>query len=276
MSVPGWGATFALALLQGGLVAMPRPHALDSLRPLRSPAWAAALPGCIVVGTFGPIGARSVALGLVVLAALATPPLAAVAVLAVARGPRCALAAFALAAAVLAALASGWSGQLSAAVLTALGALTIGATMARLIPSRWILAGVVCMCAVDVVLLAAGVGQPAAAAITHAAGHVPGPSFNHAQVGPLGLDYPDLVLAAVLGASLAGQREQWPAAVLVAVLAAASSTFAPANSVWPATIPVAITLVALRTAGLPRRLDVKRFAFADWRARRSALARSPV
>jgi hypothetical protein len=256
MTIPGVGAVCGVALLQGALVALPREDALASLRRLRSPAWAAVLPGCVVVGTFAPLGAHSFALGMIVLAALATPPLAAVALLAVVRGPRAALAALALAAGALATLAGGLSGELSATFLTALGAITLGAALARLIPAHWVLAGVVCMCAVDVALLAVGLGQPASAVIAGAAAHVHAPLFDHAQVGPVALDYPDLVLAAVLGGFLAGQRGQRSAAVLVSLLAAASLMLAPANTMWPATVPVAITLLALRTVGLPRRPEV--------------------
>ncbi len=234
---------------------LPRGNALPSLRRLRSPAWAAVLPGAIVVGTFGPLGLHAFAQGMILLAGLVTPPLAAVALLRVVRGPRAALVALGLAAGLLATFAGGLSGRLSAAILTALGALAVGAALARLIPGRWVLAGFTCMCAVDVGLLAAGVGQPAAAVLARAASHVPGPLFAHAQVGRVVLDYPDLVLPAALGGFVAGQRGQRTAAALVTLLAAACLILAPPHSVWPATVPVAMTLIALRLAGLPRRLE---------------------
>ncbi len=250
------GAALAPAVLQGALVALPRGDALGSLERLRSPAWAAALPGALLVGTFGPLHAPSFALGLILLGVLATPPLAAVAVLGVVRGPRGALVGLAVAAGLLATFASGVSGQLSAAVLTSLGALALGAALARLIPSTWVLVGFACMCAVDVALIAAGIGQPASAVIARAALHVPGPLLDHAHVGHVVLDYPDLVLAAALGAFVAGKRGQLCAASLVTVLAAASLVLAPAHTVWPATVPVAATLIALRSLGLPRVIDV--------------------
>ncbi len=256
MTTAAIGAAIAPALLQGALVALPRGDALGFLRRLRSPAWAAALPGAIVVGTFAPLGARSLALGMVVIAALATPPLAAVAVLAVVRGPRVALVGLAIAAGLVAAFAGGPSGELSSTILTALGALAVGAALARLIPCGWVIVGFTCMCAVDVGLLAAGIGQPAAVDIAQAAGHVPGALFAHAQLGRVSLDYPDLVLAAVLGGFVAGQRGQRCAAALVTVFAAANLAFAPAHAVWPATVPVAMTLIALRTLGLPRQPEV--------------------
>lgn len=257
MTIAGVGAICGVAVLQGALVALPRQDALASLRRLRSPAWAAVPPGCIVVGTFAPLGARSVALGLIILAVLLTPPLVAVALLVVVRGPRATLAALALAAAALATLVGGWSGELAATFLTALGAITLGAALARLIPSRWVLASVICMCGLDVALLAAGLGQSASNVLASAATHVPTPLFNGAQIGPVALDYPDLVLAAVLGAFLAGQRGQRQAAVLVSVLAATCLVLAPPNTMWPATVPVAMTLLALRTVGLARRSELK-------------------
>lgn len=231
---------------------VPRGNALASLRRLRSPAWAAALPGCIVIGTFAPLGAYSFALGMLALAALATPPLAVVAVLSVVRGPRVALIGVVVAAGLLAAFAGGATRELSTTIITALAALALGAGLARLIPSRWVLVGFACMCALDVVLLATGVGESAAVVITRAAAHVPGPVFDQARLGRVVVDYPDLVLAAVLGGFVAGQQGQRSAAALVTVLATACTLLAPANTMWPATVPVAMTLIALRTVGLPR------------------------
>jgi len=247
----------APALLQGALVALPRGDALGSLQRLRSPAWAAVLPGAILVGTFGPLDVHSFALGMILLAGLATPPLVAVSVLGVVRGPRTAVVGLALVTGAVATFAGGPSAQLSASLLTALGALALGAALARLIPAGWAFAGFTCMCAVDVALLAAGIGQPASAELVRASGRIPGPVFDHAQLGPVALGYPDLVLAAVLGGFLAGQRGQRSAAALVTVLAATSLVLAPANTVWPATVPVLATLLALRAAGLPRRLHGK-------------------
>lgn len=256
MTLSGIGAAAAVALLQGALVALPRDDALGSLKRLRSPAWAVVLPGAIVVGTVAPLGVHPLALGLILMGTLATPPLAAVAALSVVRGPRAGLVAVAVAAALLATLAGGWSGNVSTTVLTALGALAVGSALARLIPGAWVLAGIACMCAVDVALLAAGVAQPAAAVITQAAAHVHGPLFDNAHVGGLQLDYPDLVLASALGGFVAGQRGQWQAAALVTLLAAASLLLTPVNTMFPATLPAAVTFIALRSLGFPRSPEV--------------------
>ena len=252
MTVASVGAAFAPALLQGALVAVPRGNALGSLRRLRSPAWAAVLPGAIVIGTFAPLGAYSFALAMIVLAALAIPPLAVVAALGVVRGPRGALVAAVIAAGVMAAFAGGVTRELSATAITALSALALGAGLARLIPSRWVLVGFACMCALDVVLIGTGLAQPAADVIARAAAHVPGPVFDQARLGGVVIDYPDLVLAAAFGGFLAGQRGQRSAAALVTVFAATCAVLTPANTMWPATVPVAMAFIALRTVGLPR------------------------
>jgi hypothetical protein len=256
MNISGDAAVVALALLEGALVALPRGNALRSLGRLRSPAWAAVLPGAIVVGTVLPLGGHRLALGLVLLAALATPPLALVAVLGVVRGPRIGLVALAIGAGVLITVIGGWGGDVSTTFLTALGALALGCALARLIPAGWVIAGFVCMCAVDVGLMAAGAAQPAAAVITQVASHVHGPMFDQAHIGPVVVDYPDLVLASVLGGFMAGQRGQWYAAALVTVLVAATLFLTPADTLFPATVPAALTLLALRALGLPRRSKV--------------------
>jgi hypothetical protein len=251
MSSAGFFAVVALASLKGALVALPRGDALAHLGRLRSPVWAVVLPGSIVVGTFGVLALPSMALGLVVLAGLATPLLIAVAVVAVLRGPRAALLLAALGLAAVAVLRGGWIGQLSASVLTALGCLTLGVALVRLVPGRWVLVGVLCMCAVDVVLLALGVGQQAAALMADAAEHVRGPAFDRAAIGKFSTDYPDLVLAAVLGGFLAGQGVQRRAAVLVAALGAGYGLLLHEIHTLPGTVPIALIFVLVRWAPLP-------------------------
>jgi hypothetical protein len=252
MSFSGFVAVVALAILEGVLVALPRAGALEHLGRLRSPAWAAFLPGLIVVGTFGVLAVPSLAVALVVLAGVATPLLAVVAVLGVVRGRRVAPLLAGVALAVAAGFMSGWASKLSESMLTALGCLTLGAALVRLIPRRWIFAGVLAMCAVDVALLASGLGQTASDLVATATAHVHGPVFDQAEIGPISTDYPDLLLAAVLGGAVAGQAEQSRAAVLVAVLAAAYGMLLPfANDALPATVPVAVTFLLL---GIGRRL----------------------
>src|SRR4051795_2369040 len=126
----------ALATIQGAIVALPHPAALERLGRLRSPAWALVAPGSILVGTFGILALPLVARGLAVLAQMATPVLAAIAVLAVVHGRQRRLLLVPVALGVIAAGAWGWPGELAASLLTALGCLTLGAALVRLTPAR--------------------------------------------------------------------------------------------------------------------------------------------
>lgn len=253
MNLAGCAGVTALALLQGGLVALPRADALEVLSRVRSPAWAALLPGSILLGTFGPLALPSMASAIVLAGAIATPLLAAVAVIAVARGPRFALLVIALVLALAAALISGWERQLSATLLTALGSLALGCAVARLIPPRWVVIGVLVMAAADMVLLASGVGHTAGALLADADANAHGPVFDRAAIGPITVDYPDLVLAAMLGGFLARRDQQWAAAGLVFVLAACFGLLLPIQSELPATVPLALALLAVECMRFARR-----------------------
>jgi len=249
-------AVVALALLEGALVALPKAHALERLARLRSPAWAAVLPGMIIAGTFGLLALPWMAPGLVLLASIATPLLATVAVVLVARGQRAAVLPVALAVALAAALTSGWLGQLSASTLTALGCLPLGAAMVRLTPTHWVAVGVLAMCAVDATLLALGIGQPAMALIAEATAQIRGPVLSGAGIGSVSIDYPDLLLAAMLGGIVAGHAIQRRAAVLVATLAAANGMLLALVNPLPATVPIALAFILLRWGRLPHRWQV--------------------
>jgi hypothetical protein len=78
-----------------------------------------------------------------------------------------------------------------------------------------------------------------------AASHIHAPALDQARIGPITTDYPDLILAAVLGSSLGGERLQRRAAVLVAVLAAAFGLLLPVLGALPATVPLAVTFVLI-------------------------------
>jgi hypothetical protein len=232
----------ALATIQGAIVALPHPAALERLGRLRSPAWALVAPGSILVGTFGILALPLVARGLAVLAQMATPVLAAIAVLAVVHGRQRRLLLVPVALGAIAAGGWGWPGELAASLLTALGCLTLGAALVRLTPARWLYLGVLGMAAVDVLLLAVGVGQPADALLRDALGNTIQPTLAHAELGQFSLDYPDLVLAAVLGAIVAERAVQRRAAVLVAISAAAYGALFAFADVLPATVPLALVL----------------------------------
>lgn len=249
----------ALAIVEGALVALPRAEAFPRVGRLRSPAWAALLPAMILVGTFGVLELHSMAVGLVVLAAVATPLLATVAALAVVRMPRglplrrTAPLLLVVALTSLAMVGGGWIAQLAASMLTAFGCMALGIAIARLIPRTLIPAAVLAVCAVDVALLASGVGQSASALMSNATTHFHGPTFDGATVGPITTDYPDLVLAAVLGGMVANDpRLQRRAATLVTLLVALYGLMLAFIDPLPATVPIALAYVLLRWGNLPR------------------------
>lgn len=253
MHLPNITAYLALATLQGAIVALPHPAALERLGSLRSPAWALVAPGSLIVGTFGVLALPALASGLAMLAAIATPMLAAIAVVSVVHGRQRRLLVVPLVLGVAAAAGSGWPGQLAASLLTALGCLTLGAALVRLTPARWLRIGVLSMGAVDVLLLALGVGQPAAELLREALGSTMHPAFDSANLGDCVLDYPDLVLAAVLGGVAAGRAIQQPAAALVAILAAAYGALFAVADMLPATVPLALVLVLVELLPGPAR-----------------------
>ena len=244
-----------LAALQGTLVFLPRP-ARRGWNPLRSPAWALTLPAALIVGTFGVLEVPGGATGLALLAAVTTPLLAGMAVVWVVRGSRRAwLVALPLLG--LGALTMhAWPAQLATSGLAALGCLTVGAALVRLTPLPWLAAGIFAMCIVDVALLASGPGQPAAGLLENALSHSALPEFHRAQLGSMNRDYPDLVLAAVLGTVLAGNARQLTAAVLVGVLASANGLLFLVADILPGTVPLAVAAAVVVL--LERRSAAKR------------------
>jgi hypothetical protein len=113
-------------------------------------------------------------------------------------------------------------------------------------------------------LLAVGVGQPAAALLREALASTVQLALDHAALGRFSLDYPDLVLAAVLGAMVADRAIQQPAALLVTISAGAyGALFAFADTLL-ATVPVALVrvLVEWGPRRAPRRCGTESFAAA--------------
>jgi hypothetical protein len=237
-------AFVSLAVIKGALVALPSPAGLGRLARLRSPAWALLAPCSLLVGTFGVLAMPSLATGLAILAAAATPALAAIAVVGVVHGGRRVLLLVPVALGALALAGSGVPAELAASLLTALGSLTLGAAIVRLTPGRWLRLGVLAMAVVDVILLALGIGQPAATLLHDASAGVQ-PVFHRAQVGQMSLDYPDLVLAAVLGGVVAGRAVQARAAALVAILSTANGALFAFADVLPATVPIVLALILI-------------------------------
>jgi hypothetical protein len=239
-ALTGVPATF----LEVGLVLAPQAQPLRRLGGLRSPLWAALLPASIIVGTFGLIALPRTATATLITAAVTAPLLALVAILAVVRARRL-LIPVAVLAAGLALLAHGPAGQLGAAVITALACLTVGAALQRLIPPRWLLAGVLAMSIADVGLLALGFGYHQTLVLAAASRSFHGPSFTGARVGGTTIGYPDLFLAALLGTYLAGSRAQRPGAILLGVLVIAYDSLLSPGVLLPATVPIALTLLVV-------------------------------
>ena len=232
------------SVLEGALVLLPRARPFPRLARMRAPAWAALLPVSIVVGTFGLLIAPGLASPTVLAAAVTTPVLAIIAVLLVVRARLLVLPLAAFAGA-LAVWATGQGGHIGTGVVTALACLTVGAALQRLIPGRWLLLGVVAMSVVDITLLLAGPGYHETAVLAAAQTNFHGPRFTGARIGGTTIGYPDLFLAALLGASLAGERAQlWAAGLLTASAIAYDSLLSP-GLLLPATVPIALTLAVI-------------------------------
>jgi hypothetical protein len=223
---------------------LPRANPLGRLARLRSPLWTAVLPGSIVIGTFGLLVAPSAAFIDVLIAAVTTPVLALLAVLFVARA-RAVMLVVASAAGCAALLATGLYRHLGTSVVTALACLMVGVTLHRLIPGRWLLIGFVAMSAVDIALLATGFSYHQTAVLAAASNNFHGPRFTGAHILSTTIGYPDLFLAALLGAFVAGSRDQLPAALLLVVLASAFDSLLSRGELLPATVPIAATLVTV-------------------------------
>jgi hypothetical protein len=232
------------AILEAALILVPQAQPLRRLTGLRSPLWAALLPASIVVGTFGLLALPRTAPATLVIAAVTTPLLALVAIVAVVRARPLLLAVAALAGG-LSTLAGGLPGQLGAAVVTALACLTIGAALQRLISPRWLLAGVLAMSVTDIVLLALGFGYHQTVLLAAAARSFHGPRFTGARVGGTTIGYPDLFLVALLGTYLAANGAQRLGAVLLGILVVAYDSLLSPGVLLPGTVPIALTLIAV-------------------------------
>jgi hypothetical protein len=199
--------------------------------------------------------AEALATALVLGAAITTPLLALVALVGVVWRRRAMATGVAVSLAVAATVASGTAGQLALTGVTAFASLSVGVALARLIPRRWLLIGVVVMAAVDVLLLGAGVGRSADGSMAAASASFHGPQFTQASVGTMVVDYPDLVLASVLGGAVAGSALQRRATIAVALLAGSTGMFLTVVPTVPETVPIAVTfglLAIWRRAPLAR------------------------
>jgi hypothetical protein len=211
----------------------------------RGRAWALILPLSIavVVGAIAAVPWSADVLTWVAL--LLVPPGAALALGWAARGARPWLALLAVPLLAVAwALPDSRTGQLAAAVLITLSAVTVGRLLAGAAPLPLLKAGLVAMAAVDAYLVFTNRLQ-APNAVLIAASPGPGlPQLQSLAFGNAGLGYGDVFAAAVLGGILAVERgPQLAAAAALLVVSLAWDQLFLIYDVLPATIPPAIVLL---------------------------------
>jgi hypothetical protein len=247
--LPFWISIALLSLLQGSLVALPRPPRLPALARLAGRRWALIPPLSVLVVVVVVRAAESAsAQGLTYLALVAVPPLAALALGWLTPGARPLRA---LLVAPLFALAwadrGGLAGEAAAVLLSALSCVALGALLAAVTPPRWLAVGIVAMAATDTALVVSHLLQKPNNAL-NAAHPVAGlPRLQTAVFGSAVTGYGDLFIASVLGGLLAlgGRRLQLRGAALTALLALLFDLLFLFVHELPATVPVAIALVLL-------------------------------
>lgn len=250
--LPFWLSIGTLSLVQAALVAAPAPARLPAaLTGFGSRWWALAMPLSIglVIGAIALDSAT--AHFLTYLALIAVPPLAALALGALAHGARAQLAVLVVPLFALAWAAEGsLGGQTAALALSALSCVSLGCLLAAVVPGGWLKLGIYAMTAVDTWLVAGDLLQ-GPNAVLNAAG--PGAGLPHLQLASFGsavMGFGDLFVAAALGALLAGDRRlQLRGAALAALLGLAFDLLFFAVDELPATVPVALTLAALELLG---------------------------
>jgi hypothetical protein len=236
-----------LTLAQAAVIALPGDPRRLRFGRLSSRWWALVPPASIVV-VIGLIALyESSADALSVLALVAVPPLAAIALAALIRRARPVLA---LAAVPLFALAWASSGSLlgdSAALgLTGLACVTLGVVLAAVVAPRWLRLGVYAMAAVDTFLVAADLLQGPNATLVAAGPPAGLPRLQAVYFGSATMGFGDLFIAAVVGALLARQRRsQVEAVALAATLGLGFDLLFFAVSLLPTTVPIAATLALL-------------------------------
>jgi hypothetical protein len=243
--------TTALGALQAGCVPPPLPRAPRWLERLGGPAWAIIVPASIVVVVLAINAASGVADGLTWLALIAVPPLAAVAL-------QRAWPAAALLLAVAWAAKDSLSGDVAAALLTALSCVTLGWLLAAFTPALPLKAGIVVMAAIDAYLVFSNQLEQPNATLIAAAPPAGLPQLQFAHIAGASLGYGDLFIAAVLGAVLAVEgRPRLGASALVYILGLAFDLLFWVFDTLPATVPVAVALVLLELGSIrsARRAD---------------------
>jgi hypothetical protein len=254
---PFWLSIALLSLLQGAVVAIPRPASGLKLR-LRGRRFAA-IPPVSVIAFVLIAGAaeRASAQGLTYLALCAVPALAALALAWPSRersqsGLRPARALLVLPLFALAWIdRGGLGGEGAALVLSALSCVALGGLLAAVTPPRWLAAGIVAMAVADTALVVSEQLQRPNSALNAAHPAAGLPRLQSAVLGHAVMGYGDLFVAGVLGGLLAitvGRSAQLRAAALTALLAVCFDLLFFFVNELPATVPVALTLILLIVA----------------------------
>jgi hypothetical protein len=247
--MPFWLSIACLSVFQGVLVALPGRVTAPWLTRLRAGGWAAVLPTSIVAFVLiAGAAEKASAQGLTYLALVAVPPLAALALAALARGgrPRNALLAGALFALAWADR-GGLAGNAAATLLSGLSCVALGALLGAVTPARWLAIGIVAMALADTAFVVSDLLQAPNDALNAARPAAGLPRLQSATFGSAVMGYGDLFVAAVLGGLLAAERvARLGPAVLVVTLALCMDALFFAVHELPATVPVALALIVLR------------------------------
>jgi hypothetical protein len=283
VTLPFWASDVCLLATQAATVALPAAPRIPLLERLRSGWWALVPLGSIVVVIFGIQAASQSADALTYLALVAVPPLAALALAALARGPwrpRRALAVVPL-------FALAWAdrhglpGEAAGIALSALACVTLGVLLAQVARLSWLKVGIVLMAIGDTVLVIAQQLQAPNDALNAAAPGLGLPQLQRELFGSAVMGFGDLFIAAVFGAVIAAEgRRQGGPARLTLLIALLFDLLFFAVDLLPATVPVALALIVSERPWewVSRGGRAARRGPARWwpsRARASSTARSP-
>ena len=236
-----------LDVLQASLVALPAAHALPRWLPQpRSTLWALTLPVSIVACVLGIEALPGTADVLAWLSLIALPLLAAFGLgIAGVHGARPWLAVVAVGLLVLAIVApDGVVSDLSAGLLTTLGAATLAWALVRVAPHLAVKVGLVAMAVIDAYLVFGNTLQ-APNAVLNAAVVAPDlPQLQRIALDGASMGFGDLFVAACFGAILAAEgrpQGRWTVVAFVAFLL--FDLLFTWFDVLPATVPVAVLVV---------------------------------
>ncbi len=275
--LPFWLSIAVLSLVQGALVALPRPPTLSFLARLRGRRWALIPPASVIGFVFVARAAESAsAQALTYLALVAVPLLGVLALGWLAHGANRLLSLLAAPLFVLAwADRGGLAGDTAALILSGLSCVALGALLASVTPARWLAGGIVAMALADTALVVSDLLQRPNNALNAAHPAAGLPRLQSAVFGAAVMGYGDLFIAGVLGGLLAarlGRSWQLRGALFTALLALGFDLLFFLVDELPATVPVALALVLVALTRR-RRSDLRPRAAAPrrgvrWRDRR--------